>query len=402
GVERGWREREEAEGDRAAGLRTFTLIGLFGGVWGLLAHELGPAPFGLAFLAIAGALTLFRWRETEAEGTRGMTTLVAGFLAFSLGAYAVLGSMAVAAAAAVATTALLAAKEWLHAWLRVLTWRELRAALILLGMSFVALPVLPDRGYGPYGALNPYEIWLMTVVIAGVSFIGYVAVKLAGERYGSLIAGIAGGLVSSTVTTVDLARRAKAEPENRRLLLSGALAASTVMFVRIGVVVGLFGPVLLGRLTAPLAAAAIVSAAAAVIFNRPWAKQAAGENREQESRLTNPFELRQVLGFGLLLAVILILTRALTEIFGVEGGIALAAIAGLADVDAITLSMTRMAGDGTLDVAATAILVAAAANSLSKSGLALFAGGRAFGAGYLAVTLVSLVVGAAAAWVLIG
>ncbi len=248
GVERGWRERDEAEGERAAGLRTFALIGLFGGIWGLLARELGPAPFGLAFLAIAGALTLFRWRETQAEGIRGMTTLVAGFLTFSLGAYAVLGDMAVAAAAAVATTALLSAKEWLHSWLRVLTWQELRAALILLAMTFVALPVLPDRGFGPYGALNPYEIWLMTVVIAGVSFIGYVAVKVAGERYGSLIAGLAGGLVSSTATTLDLARRTRAEPSTWRLRLSGAFAASTVMFVRVGVVVALFGPILLGRL----------------------------------------------------------------------------------------------------------------------------------------------------------
>ena len=120
--------------------------------------------------------------------------------------------MAAAAAAGVAATALLAAKEWLHSWLRVLTWPELRAALILLAMSFVALPVLPNRGYGPYDALNPYELWLMTIAIAGVSFIGYVAVKIAGTRYGPLIAGVAGGLVSSTATTLDLARKSKATP----------------------------------------------------------------------------------------------------------------------------------------------------------------------------------------------
>ena len=136
-----------------------------------------------------------------------------------------------------------------------------------------------------------------------------------------------------------------------------------------------------------------------MILNRPWEKRAPEEGREGKHALKNPFEFRQVIGFGLLLAVIIVLTRALTEIFGVEGGIAFAAIAGLADVDAITLSMTRMAGQGTLDLAATAILVAAAANSLSKSGLALFAGGRAFGLGYLGVTLASLAAAGATALV---
>ncbi|KAB2867668.1 MAG: MgtC/SapB family protein, partial [Bauldia sp.] len=177
GVERGWREREEAEGERAAGLRTFALIGLFGGLWGLLSKELGAQALGLVFLAFAVAATVFRWRETEREGTFGMTTLIAAFLAFSLGVYAAVGDMTVAAAAGVAAVVLLAAKEWLHAWLKVITYAELRATLILLAMSFIALPILPDRGYGPYDAINPHGLWLMTIAIAGVSFIGYVAVK---------------------------------------------------------------------------------------------------------------------------------------------------------------------------------------------------------------------------------
>ncbi len=400
GVERGWRERGEADGERAAGLRTFALIGLFGGIWGLLAREIGPAPLGLAFLAIAGALTLFRWRETQAEGSHGMTTLVAGLIAFSLGAYAVLGNMAVAAAAGVATAALLAAKEWLHAWLRLLTWQELRAALILLAMTFVALPVLPNRGFGPYDALNPYEIWLMTVAVAGVSFIGYVAVKAAGKRYGSLIAGLAGGLVSSTATTLALARRVRAEPAGWRLPLSGALAASTIMFVRVVVVVALFGPTLLGRLAGPLAAAALVCAAASLVFNKPGsAAKGEGGKPVDDPRLQNPFELRQVIGFGLLLASIFIVTRALTEAFGVESSVALAAVAGLAEVDAITLSMTKLTGTDTYATATLAILVAAAANSLSKSALALFAGGRTFGLAYLAVTLAALAAGGLVAMV---
>jgi uncharacterized membrane protein (DUF4010 family) len=395
GVERGWREREEKEGERAAGLRTFALIGLFGGVWGLLTREIGPAPMGLAFLAIAGAVTLFRWREVEREGTFGMTTLVAAFLAFSLGALAVLGDMIAAAAAGVATAALLAAKEWLHGWLRVLTWPELRAALILLAMSFVALPVLPDKGYGPYEALNPYQLWLMTIVIAGVSFIGYVATKIAGERYGALIAGTAGGLVSSTAVTLDFARRTRAAPALWRPHLSGALAASTVMFARVIVVVALFGPGLLMAVAPALGVATLVSAAAALVLNHSFARREA--EREGAAVVRNPFELATVLGFAALLAAILVLTRIVTEYFGGAGSIVLAAVAGLADVDAITLSMTGLADGPEAGTAAIAILVAVAANSASKSVLAMTLGGRRFGLAYAGITAAALAAGAVAA-----
>jgi uncharacterized membrane protein (DUF4010 family) len=373
GVERGWREREEAEGERAAGLRTFALIGLSGGVWGLLSKALGPLPLAIAFLAIAGALTLFRWRETQREKSYGATTLVASFLTFALGAYAVVGDMTVAAAAAVATTALLAAKEWLHAWLRVMTWPELRSALILLAMSFVVLPVLPDRGFGPYEAFNPWRLWLMTIVIAGVSFVGYV------------------GLVSSTAVTLDFARRAGKAPEGLRVFLVGALAASAVMFFRVGFIVALFGPTLLTHLIGPLAAAAVVTVVATLVL-RGALSDPGGDVTAAVYR--NPFELKVVLGFGLLLAVVVFLTKSLTMTLGGEGGVVLAAIAGISDVDAITLSMTQVAGRS-IDpaYAAVAILVAIATNSLSKSFLAIFVGGRRFGLSYLAVSLSALVVG---------
>ena len=396
GVERGWRERDAGEGERTAGLRTFALIGLSGGMFGLLAQSLGVAAFAAGFLAVAGAITLFRWRESREEGGFGATTLVAAFLTFALGAYAVAGSMIAAAAAAVATAAILAAKGWLHSWLKTLTWEELRSALVLAAMTFVVLPVLPDRGFGPYEALNPRSLWLMTIAIAGVSFIGYVAVKIAGTRYGPLIAGIAGGVVSSTITTVDMARRARAEPKGERAYLSGAIAASATMFVRVAAIVAVFGPALLTRVAGSLAAALAVSVAAALIVDRPWrsGKKADGES----SRLTNPFELRTVLLFGLLLAAVMLLSTAASETFGEGGGILFAAVAGIGDVDAITLSMTQVVGDNVSpQAAALAILIAVAANSASKTVLATAAGGRRFGTTYGGITLASLAAGAAVA-----
>jgi uncharacterized membrane protein (DUF4010 family) len=393
GVERGWRERDQAEGERTAGLRTFALIGLLGGALGVLYGLVGPLPFAAGLLAFAGGFTLFKWRESEREGDFGATTLVAALLTFALGSLAVLGDMTVAAAAAVAMVALLAAKRWLHGWIETLTWEELRATLILLVMSFVALPVLPDQGYGPFDAINPHDLWLMTIAIAGVSFIGYVAVRIIGTRYGTLVAGVAGGLVSSTAATVDFARKAREGTGTARIELAGALAASAIMFLRILVIVALFGPGHLALLAAPLVAAGLVLLGAALVLGAGWR----GEGGDPGAgTLRNPFELVSVLRFAALLAAILVASKWLVAVFGGNGAVAAAAFAGLADVDAITLSITQVQGAAiTSAEAAVAIFVAALANSVTKTGIAAYAGTPAFGLRYGAITLAAMLAAAA-------
>lgn len=396
GVERGWRERNEAEGGRVAGLRTFTLIALAGAVFAYLASLAGEAVLVAGLLAVAAIVTVFRWREISGgDGGYGATTIVAAVVTYGLGAMAIAGDMALTGAAAVVTAGVLAAKGWLHAWLRTLRWEELRAVLILLAMTFVALPLLPDRGFGPYEALNPRELWLMTIAIAGVSFAGYVALRLAGSRYGPLIAGVAGGIVSSTITTIDLARRSRAEPQSRRAFLAGALAASATMFVRVSVIVAVFGPVLLPRLAAPFAAAFLATVAGAVYLDRPWQRHASAA--DEPATVRNPFDLRTVLLFGLMLAVVMLLSAILTATFGAGGGIVFAAVAGISDVDAITLSMTQVAGASVSEtIAAVAILVAVTTNSISKGVLATAAGGPAFGVPYFIVSGLAIAVGALA------
>ena len=396
GVERGWRERELAEGERAAGLRTFALIGLLGGVSGALFAVTGPLPFAAVFLAFAGGFTLFKWRESERQGSFGATTLVAALLTFALGAMAVLGGMIVAAAAAVAMAVLLASKRWLHQWVETLTWEELRATLILLVMSFIALPVLPDRGFGPYGAINPHTLWMMTIAIAGVSFIGYLAVRIIGTRYGTLVAGVAGGMVSSTAATIDFARRAREQSGETRIELAGAFAASSIMFLRILVIVALFGPANLALLWVPLAAAALILLGASLAFGAEWRGEGEGGDSGDRKRFSNPFELLSVLRFAALLAVILVASKWLVALFGGRGAIGAAAVAGLADVDAITLSVTQVQGASiTAAEAAAAIFVAALANSVTKAGIAFFAGTRRFGLLYGAVTLAAVAAAAA-------
>ncbi|CAN5199614.1 MgtC/SapB family protein [soil metagenome] len=388
GVERGWRERALAEGTRAAGLRTFALIGLSGGVWGGLVPVTGPIPLSAAFIATAAAVILFRWREAGRENEYGVTTVVAALLTFGLGAYAALGDMSAAAAAAVATTVLLATKRWLHGWVQALTWEELRASLILLVMSFIALPLLPDRAFGPYDALNPRSLWLMAIAIAGVSFIGYLAVKSIGARYGSLVAGVAGGLVSSTAATLDFARKARARTDLLRVDVAGACAASSVMFLRILTVGASFGAALVPPLAPPLIAAAAVLVAAAIGFGATW--QPSTDDTDNKS-FRNPFELWTVIRFAVLLAFILLASKWLTTVFGGGGAIVTAAAAGLADVDAITLSILQLGAAVVSQAdAKLAILVAASANSLAKCGIAWFVGGPRFGVPYTAVTLGAL------------
>jgi uncharacterized membrane protein (DUF4010 family) len=203
GVERGWAERDEEEGTRVAGVRTFALIGLLGGAAALVAQPLGALLPALGLVALAG---LFATAHVIHARTRpdqlGITVPVAGLLTFVLGALAAAGETAVAAAGAVVTALLLSSKPILHHWLGTLRRRELSAGLQLLLLSVVVLPLLPDQGYGPWQTLNPYRIWWMVVLIAAMSFVGYFAVKEVGARRGAVFTGLFAGLASSTALTL--------------------------------------------------------------------------------------------------------------------------------------------------------------------------------------------------------
>lgn len=380
GLERGWQAREDPEGERAAGLRTHALAALLGATWGAIALPLGAGgavALGLAFTVFGASIALFRYRETQHEAIYGATTVVAAMLAFALGAFAALGDMQAAAAAAVATTGLLALKPALHAFLQRVTWAELRSALVLLVMTFIFLPLLPRRAIDPWGAFNPFEIWLMTIMIAGISFIGYVAVRLVGDRRGIAAAGLAGGLASSTAVTLEMGRLAREYPGEERLMTAGALLASGVMCPRLLAVVSLVDPGFAWRLAPPLGAATLVFAGAGFFLAQ---RPSASPEGEQRLRIDNPLDLGAALKFGALLSLIMILAKLATGAAGSAGAYWLAAISGLADVDAISLSMARL---GQLEIgpgpAARAILLAVAVNTVSKAALGWMTGGARMG-----------------------
>lgn len=368
GLERGWRTREVKPGTRAAGIRTFALSGLLGGIAGALAQAAGTGVgagllLGIAFAVYAVVAAVFERDANRAADSYSATTIVAAMLTFMLGAYAVVGDMRVAAAVAVAATGILAAREEIHGWVARITWPELRSALVLLAMTFIVLPVVPDTSIGPYGGVNPREVWFIAIVLAGVSFIGYGAVRLFGAERGVLLAGLAGGLVSSTAVTMTSARRAAAGEVAPRLLAAGVAIASAVSFLRVVVIVAAVKPVLLWLIAPPLAAAMLVAAgyAVAAVYWQGDRKDGA------PAEFKNPFSFWPVVGFAIFLAVVIVAGRFVGETFGASGALIGAAGIGLADVDSITISMARLVPEPLgLDAAGEAILAAVASNMFSK------------------------------------
>ncbi|WP_210485043.1 MgtC/SapB family protein [Microvirga antarctica] len=398
GLERGWRQREEAEGERTAGLRTYTLTALLGGVSAALSNGTSGVFLGFAFMAFAFGFTAFAWLEARAERNFSVTGVVAGMLAFALGAYAVLGHLQIAIAGGVIVTVILALKRPLHSWLRTLTWVEIRAALILLTMTFLALPLLPDRPVDPWGAINPAEIWLLAIIIAGISFIGYIALRVAGTRAGIAVLALAGGLASSTATTLTLARLARDQPKASPVLAAGILLSGSVMVARVLIVASALNVALLAPLLAPLGSGLLVLLVSAGLI---FVRYRGGDAASATLTLTTPFDLGTALKLASLIAVISLLAKWVVANVGETALTVLAALSGIADVDAITLSMARLSRDGiTVTTAVEGIAVAVAVNTLVKAGMTFGLGTRQTG---LLVGIASaLAIGAGTAAFLLG
>jgi uncharacterized membrane protein (DUF4010 family) len=395
GLERGWQLREEAEGERTAGFRTHALTGLLGGICAALAAVTHPIVLAAGLLSFTAAFALFAWLEASSEHNFSVTGVVAAILTFLLGAYAVLGPPLVAVAAGVAMAGLLALKGPLHGWVRRLSWLELRAVLVLLAMSFLLLPVLPNHPIDPWGAINPAEIWFLAILIAGVSFIGYVAVQFLGDQAGVAVAALAGGVTSSTATTLSFARLAREHPQASLVLAGGILLAGVVMIVRVVVIAVALAPTLSADLFVPTAAGAFVlfAASGALVLVRRHA--AGGDTASLD--LKNPFDLRSALKLAALIASIMLLAKMLSAMSSTRGLFLLAALSGIADVDAITLSMARVTGTTVAPPdAATAILVAICTNTAAKAVMTgVIAGGRvAVAVGVLSAVAI-LVIGVA-------
>lgn len=395
GIERGWQEREAQEGSRVAGVRTYGLIGLLGGGSALLSEKMGPLAVGLVFVGLAGVLTTAYVVHLHREEDVGITSLVAALLTFVLGALAVAGKIAIASSFAVLTTLLLSYKPQLHRWVGALEGKELRAGLQLLLISVVLLPILPNRGYGPWQALNPYAIWWMVVLIAAISFVGYFAIKIGGARRGVFFMGFAGGFASSTALTLHFSRMTRGHSAMVPILATGVLLACGTMFPRMLVVATMFNPDLFKPMLVPVAVMTLLAYLPGLLYWRSQTRSTA----DTTMPLDNPLEVRTALSFAVLLTLVMLLGELMQRWFGEAGILGLAAASGVADVDAITLSLARMSQDDlVLHIATAGILIAAATNSLVKGAMAAVIGGRDIGFRVALPLLGSAVGGLVSAW----
>ena len=369
-------QRERAE-DRFGGIRTFPLIGLFGTFCGMLAQSYGGWAIAAGLVAICGTLAIANWLiAQQEEREHGLTTEIAALLTFAIGAYLPAGARSLAAMAAGFTVILLHLKEPMHRFVGKMGTKDMNGLMQFVVVTLIIFPLLPNRAYGPWNALNPFDIWRMVVLIIGLSLTGYVIYKLMGRTASSVLGGLLGGLISSTATTVSYARRARVAPAAHRLAIVAILIASAVTYARIIIEITAIASSHVATLVPPVAATLVwVSciAALAVLFG--------GKHGEQMPEPANPAELKSALIFGMIYALVTLAVAAVKEYVGSAGLYAVAIVSGLTDMDAITLALARMVERSQLDSteAWRLVLAASLSNFVFKGLAAAFLGGGRFG-----------------------
>lgn len=400
GIEREMSAPTDGSQSFLGGARTHPMVALAAGLSVLVSRETGWPVVVVAFAALVLFLIVNFVDDVRRNANRGLTSEAAFLVSFLLGALSLTRDVIrpaehkylAVAGAAVLATALLSAKPALNPLVRRITRQDVVATLKFLILAIVVLPLLPDRPLGPFGALNPLQIGTLVVLTAAISFLSYAAIRILGPQRGLGLTGLVGGLASSTAVTLSMSGRARAEPRLVDSLALSVVLSSSIMFVRMGILVAVAGPRLLRLAWVPLSAMAVAGLLVSLWFYRRSQRTAKGE-----LELANPFELWQAIKFAFFFALVLLGSKAATVWLGAKGAYAAAALAGMADVDAITLSLSRL-GQGELGprVAVVAIFLAGASNTVVKAILAARLGGWAFGRRIAGAFGVILAAGAAA------
>jgi uncharacterized membrane protein (DUF4010 family) len=396
GVERGWSHRMEPDGARVAGIRTFALLGLAGGVAGEATAHVSPL-IGAAILIAAAAALLIGYARAAAKDELSATTTVVGIITLGLGALAAAGQWTLACVLAALTTLILAQRKRLHEWVEGLSELELQAIVRFALISLAILPLLPNRAFGPMDAWNPRGIWMVVVLVSGLSLIGYAASRRLGAEKGVLATAAVGAVVSSTAVTAAMAARIRKSDGETTAPVAGIALASTVMIVRVLVLVAVLAPFALSAFALVAVPAGLVGAAYV-----GWARRmkSASTSDGPAPSVRNPFDLGPALLLAGLVMVITLAGRWAMQAFGGAGLATVLGISGMVDVDAAIIAMSRLpAGSLTPKLAGLILAAPILANTLVKAGLAFTiargsAGAKA--AGPLLVTFVAGLAGVAA------
>jgi uncharacterized membrane protein (DUF4010 family) len=380
-------KKKDAEPGHTAGIRTYILLALVGAASAWVALELNAVWIFVATLLAVSAIIIAGYvlQNRTQDDAIGLTSEIAAIAVCLLGAMVVIGYPSLAVALAVVTSAVLAFKQPLHGLVGRIGTDDIFAGIKLLIASFIILPLLPDEAIDPWGAINPYKLWLLVILIAGLSLIGYVATRMLGKAQGTAVTGLAGGLVSSTATTLNFARASRHEPAQAdgHAVSAGILLAWLVMFVRTTVLVAFMNPALLKTMWIPFAAMDGVTAAFAGWHYYAGLKGTAHRKPDSEDAgagasgmpLQNPFSLGSAIQFGAVFAIVLLAVKMAEENAPGLGVYLVSALAGSVDVDAITLSIANDANKAIEPAqAVTAIVLAALANTAVKCGMVVVLG----------------------------
>lgn len=401
GIER--EKRKAEEGDLGTGgLRTFILLALVGAIAGWLSHQLGsPWLVAAGLLVVAAAVVAgYAVEASVRPGALGLTTEIAALAVYLLGAMTMLGYRELAVGLAIVTAAVLAYKQPLHGFVDRIGWSDVFAGLRLMIATFIVLPLLPDRAVDPWEALNPHTLWLLVLLIAGLSMVGYIATRLLGTHRGTAVTGLTGGLVSSTAVTLSFARQSRDQTNAAaaNALAGGILLAWCVMFGRVIVEVLVVNRQLLAMLLVPMVAMALAAGAAGgLCLWRSLALHARqGAGGAPEVPLTNPFSLTSAAKVAAFFALVTLVVKIVQTEFPGGGVYVVAVLAGFTDVDAITLSMAELAKTEDATASVNAIVLAVLANTLAKCGMVVALAGAPLRRPILLATAAIVAAGAAA------
>ena len=380
------------------GVRTFALIALLGAVGAFMERELNQGWLIIAAFVALSALVIVSYATTAARGELGITTEISAMLAFIVGALCGWQHVGVASVATVVCLLLLTFKDFLHRLARRVELADIEATLTFAVISVIILPLLPNQNFGPppLDVINPYKIWLMVVLIAGLNFLGYVLVKVLGNEHGLALTGILGGLVSSTAVTLSFSQRSRREPEMSSAFVLAIVIAWTIMFLRVVIMVGIINRALAASLAVALGCMAL---AGLLVCLALWRRRA--HETGVVAAGANPFELGEAIKFGLLFGIVTIVAKAAEVYLGATGLYLAGAVAGATDVDAIALSMANRAitTPESIKIAAYTIVIAVISNTLVKAGMVAFMGAPAMRRTIVLVTLILLVAAAVGAWI---
>ena len=358
-----------------AGTRTFALIALLGYLSAWMNRTFPH--FLPAMLIVFGLLVIAAYLyKLFYSSAKGATSEIAAFITFVLGVMVYEGLRDYALFITVLLVLLLEFKSKFVLFEEHVAPEDTQAAILFLAMTFVVLPLLPDKTVDPFGVFNPYQTWLMVVLVAGISFIGYVAIKILGTKRGVYLTGIFGGLVSSTAVSITLSKLYALKQVYLKNYAGGIAIASTFMYLRVLFEATIFNMKLAQQLLLPYLGAALVG----LLFVFYLYRTSASHKVEEASVRNNPLELSEALKLGLLFGIILGSIGFFQERYGNAGVYIVSALSGLTDVDAITLSLSKLAGEKITQVAAiNGIVIATTVNSLVKLGIVFVIGGRRIG-----------------------